>query len=430
MLDKLFSWSRTPSSTSTSGASAASADSTASLGREPVHLPDEIILQILSYFPEGEASQGTLWACCLLSRQWHNLAIAKLYAAPHLYGPNFDLFVKTVCPSLNAHIRKSDLAGLVRTLDMSKLAYQGSRATTARLLGRTKNGLEVYVAPQANWGINCLAALSKCTRLRSLDLSLVSEALSYRELSNTIQKMKDLRILKFPRSAAKRDADVYTRSHMHWPPNLEELTLSGDLFDFFHSDVQPLDGGTPNLPLKITRLAFQHSSLDGRMFNATLAELGSKLTFLKLYNLTCSDFDWPYPEGASTILHLCRNLNTLEIAVDLLTSNLIFSLEIEDDDDVLPIALEHQLKHLYIASPTRTGSFIEEELMNTHDLARAVDKNALPALRTVTIEVFFKAPSEWSTADLLLHRRLKRRARENDENPDAAGVRFAVLQAS
>jgi hypothetical protein len=223
--------------------------------------------------------------------------VSKLYAAPHLYGPNFDPFVKTICPSLNAHIRKSALAGLVRVLDMSKLAYQGSRATTARLLGRTKSGLHTFIAPQANWGVNCLAALSRCTNLRSLDLGLISEAMGYRELSNTIQKMTELRVLKFPRSRAKRDIGVYTRSRMHWPPKLEALTLSSDLDDFVRNDVRPLDGGAPNLPRSVTRLTFEHSSLDSSMFRATLTEMGANLTYLRICNLTYSDFSWPYPDG-------------------------------------------------------------------------------------------------------------------------------------
>jgi hypothetical protein len=432
MLTRVFSWSRTPSSTSLAGSPALTPSTTTSEPeREPVHLPDEIILEILSYLPEGKESQSTLWACSLLSRQWHNLTVARLYAAPHLYGLNFDPFAKTICPSLNPHIRKSDLAGLVRTLDMSKLAYQGSRATTARLLGRTKTDLQTFIAPQANWGINCLAALSGCTNLRSLDLSIISEAMGYRQLSNTIHKMTELRVLKFPRSAAKHDANVYTRSRMHWPPRLDDLTLSGDLHDFVKNDVQPLDGGTPNLPRSVTQLTFQHTNLDSGMFLATITELGANLTYFKICNLTYHDFDWPYPEGASKILHLCPKLETLEIGADLLTFNLLYYPVTEDnDDEILPIALEHPLKHLYIASPARSGGFIEEELLDTRDLASAIGEEALPGLRIVTIEVFFNAPEEWTTADLLLHRRLRQRTRDNGMDVRDAGVRFAVLQAS
>jgi hypothetical protein len=143
-------------------------------------------------------------------------------------------------------------------------------------------------------------------------------------------------------------------------------------------------------------------------------------------NLTYPDFDWPYPEGASKILHLCPKLETLEMGADLLTSNLLYS---DDGEEVLPITLEHPLKHLYIASPARSGGFIEEELLDIRDIASAIGENALPGLHTVTIEVFFSAPKQWKDAELLLHRRLKQRAEDSGEDVRNAGVRFAVLQA-
>lgn len=136
---------------------------------EPVHLPDEIIEEILQYLPKGKDSQSTLAACCLVSWQWHSIAIPLLYDSPHLYGRNYDPFVRTICPSLNIHIRKSDLAGLVRTLDMGGLVHQGSRSTTARLLGRTKGGLlRLYVSfarllpPPDEIALNTYIPLMQC----------------------------------------------------------------------------------------------------------------------------------------------------------------------------------------------------------------------------------------------------------------------------
>ena len=67
-------------------------------------------------------------------------------------------------------------------------------------------------------------------------MSLISEAMGYRELSNTIQRMVDLRTLRFPRSAAKH-MDFDTKSHMRWPPRLNDVTLSGDLSEFVDNDV-------------------------------------------------------------------------------------------------------------------------------------------------------------------------------------------------
>ena len=116
-----------------------------------VHLPPEIILQILSYIPREPHSQSYLHACCLISRSWYSAAIPFLYHSPHITGKNFKQFVATVCPSVNAHIRKSELADLVRRLDMGNLVHDGSKSLTARLLGRVKGGLEEFVAPQASF---------------------------------------------------------------------------------------------------------------------------------------------------------------------------------------------------------------------------------------------------------------------------------------
>ena len=115
------------------------------------HLPPEIILQILSYLPRTRSSQATLHACALVSRSWYAASVPILYHSPFIIGKNFKLFVTTVCPSINAHVRRSQLADMVRRLDMGKLVHDGSKSLTARLLGRVKGGLEEFVAPQASF---------------------------------------------------------------------------------------------------------------------------------------------------------------------------------------------------------------------------------------------------------------------------------------
>ena len=312
---------------------------------------------------------------------------------------------------------------------MSHLAYQGSRSTTARLLGRTKDNLRKFIAPQANWGVNCLAALSRCTKLQDLNLSLISEALGYQELSNAIQRMSDLRTLRFPRSAAKDDMKlaIFPRVKMHWPAKLEDLTLSGDLRQFVMWDVSTWEGARPNLPWTIHHLSFEHTNISSHGFQLTLQQLGSKLTSLKVTSMTNSHFGWPQDEGASILLHLCPNLNTLTVSADLLT----FTFIADDEDTVLyPVTKTHQLKHLYIATPARSGHYIHDELLETIDIAWAVEEGALPMLRTVTIETYFNAPKEWAMGDLQLHERLKQRAADVGEDAGKAGVRWAVLQPS
>ncbi|TVY60886.1 F-box protein, partial [Lachnellula suecica] len=164
-------------------------------------LPTEILTEILSYIPLRPASQPLFWACTLVSRSWYAASIARLYSRPHLHGGNFHRFVDTVCPSKNANIRHSALAPLVRRLDMGELVHNASKSLTARLLGRLKGNIEEFVAPQASFGINSFAALSKCSRLRHLDLSLISASISNKLLFQTLKNLQDLETLFFPRSS-------------------------------------------------------------------------------------------------------------------------------------------------------------------------------------------------------------------------------------
>lgn len=124
-------------------------------------LPYEIIQEILSYFPQDHSSQPILRTCTLISRAWYSATIARLYQHPHIPGPNYESFVNAVCPSINAHIRRNGLAELVKTLDLGSLVHHGRKSLTARLLGRVKGHLEVFVAPQTSFAYAKLLVTSK-----------------------------------------------------------------------------------------------------------------------------------------------------------------------------------------------------------------------------------------------------------------------------
>ncbi len=119
-------------------------------------LPLEIVIQIVSYVSQDNSKpqviQEALRACSLISRVWYTAAVGLLYEHPHITGSNYENFVATICPSINAHIRKNGLAELVRSLDLCRLIHHGSRSLTARLLGRVKKNIERFVAPQATFG--------------------------------------------------------------------------------------------------------------------------------------------------------------------------------------------------------------------------------------------------------------------------------------
>jgi hypothetical protein len=349
IINTLIAWSRSPSVSSQPQSPVesftSSSSTTSSRAREPIFLPDEVVLQIISYIPEPKdrnewkLSQNTLAACCQVSWQWYNIAIARLYNRPYLYGKNFDPFVRTICPSLNAHVRKSDLAGLVNELNMSALVHQGSKSTTARLLGRTKLQLHTYVAPQANFGINCLAALSKCTTLRDLDLSLVSEAMTYKELSNTLKNLKELHTLAWPRSAGKH-TNPNSPVRMEWPPKLENLRLSGDLYALMWNDVHPLDGRPTNLPPGLTSLTIQHCALDLDNTKTLLEKTGPQLKHLRITDMT--RFPSRQPNALDNVLLLCPNLESLTI------SHTYFSDGFAMNESVVikPYTLTHPLRRL------------------------------------------------------------------------------------
>lgn len=72
-----------------------------------------------------------------------------LYECPIVVGRNFDLFVNTMCPSVNVHVKKNGLAIMVKRLDMRMLVHDKSKNLTPRILQRCKENLEEFVAPQA-----------------------------------------------------------------------------------------------------------------------------------------------------------------------------------------------------------------------------------------------------------------------------------------
>lgn len=125
----------------------------------PIHrsnikfLPTEIVHQILCSIESEidddgiDSRQSTLYACCLVSRQWYTEAIPMLYEEPFIDGSRFQQFAATVCPPLGTRLPKYKLGSLVHKLDMGRLVHQSSNSVTARLLGRVKKNLEEFTAP-------------------------------------------------------------------------------------------------------------------------------------------------------------------------------------------------------------------------------------------------------------------------------------------
>ncbi|KAK0112445.1 hypothetical protein ONS96_001684 [Cadophora gregata f. sp. sojae] len=181
--------------------------------RSPLHLPSEIISLILAHIPRTQTSQPTLWAFTLVSRSFYACTIATLYHRPYITPNNFSLFVRTICPSKNAHIIPTPLSPLVQRLDMGALVHNSSKSLTARLLGRLKGNIQQFVAPQASFAINSFAALGKCREMRLLDLSLISASISNKLLFQTLSHLPNLHTLFFPRSSASDALETITKPY-------------------------------------------------------------------------------------------------------------------------------------------------------------------------------------------------------------------------
>lgn len=340
---------------------------------DPVYLPDEIILEILSYVTPTAEKQQTLYSCCLLSHQWYNAAVPYLYERPHLYGKNFDPFVRAVCPSINLHVRKSPLSGLVKVLNMGGLVHHGSKSLTARLLGRTKENLEEFVAPQASFAINCYPALSKCHKLRLLDLALVSESTPLQTMFNTVKSLQNLSVLRLPRSSGF-GADVEPHSIV-WPPRLETLYLSGGIDAHFLYGIVDFPTTLHDLILEHCPMAKAHAV---KQLFSTISQAALPIKYLRIAHmprLNSSSLD--------PVLVLFPQLERLSVSVDYITPA-IFNPEFQELGFAGPETdmSNHALRVLEL---TNSGNPGVEDKFSPIDVIIAMDEGSLPNLRQVRV---------------------------------------------
>ncbi|KAF9886082.1 hypothetical protein FE257_012017 [Aspergillus nanangensis] len=208
--------------------------------RHPIHLPTELVVLVVSFAAADELvrRQQTLYACCLVSRQWYSAAISGLYEKPLLNsGAAFQSFTTTISPPIGARKSKVNLGSLVHRLDLSGLVHHSSPSLTARLLGRIKEHLEVFIAPRVSFSGNSLPALSKCLHLRYLDLSLVGDPVAFPSLKKALSNLPQLASLRLPQSSVLT-GDTFRNEHRRsnsndnntepaWPPHLHRLQVSG-----------------------------------------------------------------------------------------------------------------------------------------------------------------------------------------------------------
>ncbi|KAF2757576.1 hypothetical protein EJ05DRAFT_538747 [Pseudovirgaria hyperparasitica] len=345
-------------------------------GSKPAaHLPNEILLQILSYIPTDPALQPTLAALCLTNTQWHTVTIARLYAHPHIRGANFDLFTRTIVPSINLHIKRSDLASLVHTLDLSHIVHHSTKKTTARLLGRTKASLQVFVAPQTGFALNSYPALAHCARLRVLDLRLVCESVDFRDLGRALAGLRALEVLFFPRTGVRDGA--YDGADIRWPA-LRELHLAGGLSGVFMAGLQGRCGGNlgmnpAGLPTTLTRLSVTNSPvLECASLVRFLAGVGGQLrvfTTCSLPRFRRGDLD--------DLLVFCPRLEKVSVAAEFWTGRAVAREEFRG----LPA---HSLSELRV---TKSEDSVHEDEITPVDIEVGIEYGFLGGLRRVVVNV-------------------------------------------
>ncbi|EEH09071.1 F-box domain-containing protein [Histoplasma capsulatum G186AR] len=271
----------------------------------PLFIPVEIIIHILSYLREQPQPirQNTLYSCCLVSRLWYSAALPLLYEKPYITGANFDGFTRAVCPSVQAYAPRGDLGRFVRRLDFSKLVHNLTTSLTTRYLGRVKDNVEVFIAPASGFSAINLVTLSKCKKLRSIDLLHVIRKIEFEAIKKALQHLDNLRRLRLPRST-----NITTvASHLSWPPNLRTLEISGTLD---RTTILTFDW-----PPKLSSLTLAGKALKDPALIPAVLNNSYLRTHLKSLRIP---YEMHYtPQHAELLLHSIPNLHYLSIQGDL-----------------------------------------------------------------------------------------------------------------
>lgn len=189
-----------------------------------------IVIDFLDAQPRNDKNgvQEDLVSCSKVSRLWYSVANPILYARPWFgaSGQNFTRFVGQVAPRTISP-RSLQLSSFIRDLDLSRLQHHGSKATTARLISRTRHNLRAFTAPFTQFGTICIPALCRTRQLQYLDIHVKGgkkdSDFTYKETSHMISLLQNLRWLSMPRRM--RDSD-YNFRDIRWPPKLQHLSLN------------------------------------------------------------------------------------------------------------------------------------------------------------------------------------------------------------
>ena len=324
-------------------------------------------LEIMIYIFEIMYSNGYLRAKHLrISKLFYAIVLPMIYRKPKLKATNFFSFVETIA-------NNKTIGDNIQQLDLSYIIQTGKNAYVSKLLKRSKKNLQLFVAPQTSFGFTPLFALRNCTKLKVLDLRLVSETLNLEDLFQSIKSLTELTHLSFPRSSVS----ITDYDSVSWPPKLSFLRISGGISDEFLRK--------SNFPSTITQLEFAHCP--------NIKDFGLRNVLLKVgNNLKSLKVQYPMPglsgSALDVLFRYCPNIVTLEVTVDYMSQAFF------DESNLPHIFPGRKLKSLYIDSSGMLGTASK---IDSIDLALALNEGRLPNLKNLrcTVKLGWDTKSEY-----------------------------------
>ncbi|KAJ5735112.1 uncharacterized protein N7483_000237 [Penicillium malachiteum] len=308
------------------------------------YLPTELVMQIAEYLQYVDMyeepgivyasvlrkRQATLANFCLVNKQWYSVAISKLYCSPSLLsGESILKFLRTLCPNHRDRRRDRDrpeLGLLIHTLNLGNLVHHSSNSRTARLINKARK-MRIFTAPQYSFSLNCLAPLSKCSELRSLDLSRIyNTGINFPTLKNTISKLENLWRLCLPASIPITHCSTKSEGGPgDWPHYLGDMILSGE---FDHEVMEKFEWPPHIESIKIT----QGRALSNLIIDAILSHPTVQMNLEEfIIDSTCSYIHFEHFEEVETsVMYELPCLDRVQIPCDLARFFGMFDSESED----------------------------------------------------------------------------------------------------
>ncbi|CAN6595714.1 hypothetical protein TRVA0_001S01640 [Trichomonascus vanleenenianus] len=328
-----------------------------------IRFPPEILAMIFDALEDFEPSM--LYVC----RDWYSVGVERLYREPKLTSSNFATFVEAISKSAvrgpgRLKTQHKDLGQLVKVLDLRNIIQSGKNSYVSKVLRRCSSSLQVFIAPQTSFGYAPLVSLKSCARLRTLDLSLVSETVDLRVLFMAIANTQQLERLDFPRSS------VFCEQYEHdWPENLWNLGLSGGISnEFLHRT---------KFPATITHLTVSHCPfVQSEPLRQLFQRLGPHLESLRvLYPMPALR-----PNTLDSVLKLCPKLRSLTVSIDYVSRYFLSPVNLQYNafGNVIP----HPLKFLTMES---TGMLGQSHKIDADDISLAILDDIVPNLTHVRV---------------------------------------------